>query len=432
LTWMSQAQTSIAAQLAAVNAPAFRVDALVVVTNGLAYLSGVAPVNIKTISVNSVVSAVNWRTLTTWSLAVPLQPGTNGLSVVGLDMHSQPLPGATNFVTAVYDAPSPPPTDFIPYLSVGTVYSQNFDSLPNPGATSVNSGNPVTIGGITYSLANPFCFAAPIAGSPVVGGLGLTNLAGWYGLAGASAKCGAQSGDQTTGGAISFGLPNSPDRALGLLATSSTASTAFGAKFINQTPATLTRLNVSLTGEVWRQSDIPKNLRCFYYLDLAATNAFSLSATAYLPALDVSLPTEPATTGGVAVDGTVPLNQTKLGVLDQAITDWPPGAALWLVWEMADSTGKAQGLALDNLTFSALDRSLSDVAALVPQVAGTNLILSWGAPAGLHYQLECTPNLSPSNWQAIGAPLGGNGTVLALTNAPLASSGGFYRLRISL
>ena len=30
-----------------------------------------------------------------------------------------------------------------------------------------------------------------------------------------------------------------------------------------------------------------------------------------------------------------------------------PGEALWLIWEMADATGKAQGLAIDNLTFSA-------------------------------------------------------------------------------
>jgi len=119
-------------------------------------------------------------------------------------------PGAAN------DGTSLPPPSFIPYASAGVVYSQNFDALPNPGATSVNSGNPVTINGTTYSLANPFDFALPVFASGSVGGLGISSLAGWYGLAdpGASVgtRFGATDGDQTTGGIISFGLPNSSSR----------------------------------------------------------------------------------------------------------------------------------------------------------------------------------------------------------------------------
>jgi hypothetical protein len=428
LTWMSQAQTSIAAQLAAVNATAFSVNPLVPATNGLAYLSGVAPVNTRTIAINGVLYTVNWTTLTGWSLAVPLQPGSNYLAVTGVDMQGLHLPGTSNLVTAFYDAPSPPPTDFIPYARVGAVYSQSFDSLPSPGAASVNSDNPVTIAGVTYFLSNPFCFAAPVAAS--AGGLGLTNLAGWYGLARASAKFGAQTGDQTTGGVISFGLPDSPNRALGLLATSSTAATAFGARFINQTPATLSYINVNLTGEVWRQSNIPKKLRCFYYLDLAATNTFSLNATAYLPDLDVGLPPVPSDTGGAAADGTAAANQTKLFVFNQVIANWPPGAALWLIWEMEDSTGKAQGLAVDNFSFSAFDQSLSTQPTLVPQFDGTNLVLSWPAPAGLHYQLEWATDLNSPDWQPLGGPWLGNGTTLAVTNAAPNSTTSFYRLRL--
>ena len=432
LPWIAQAQSSIASQLAAVDAVQFSVSATVAVTNDLAYLTGIAPVAVDAVWINGLVWPVTWTGLTSWRVAVPLQPGTNQFNVTGVDVHGQPLPGASGLATVLYQGPPPPPTSFIPYTGVGSVYSQNFDSLPNPGAASANSDNPVTIAGLTYSLANPFCLAEPIVASPGTGGLGLTNLAGWYGLAGASAKFGAQSGDQTTGGDISFGLPNSSNRALGLLATSSTTVTAFGAKFVNQTPVTLNHIHLSLTGEVWRQSNIPKTLKVFYYLDLGATNAFALNATAYLPALDVKLPAVSSDIGGVSVDGTASLNQTNLGVLNQVITNWPPGAALWLVWEMADSTGKAQGLAVDNLTFSALDQSLATLADLVPQAAGTNLVMSWAAPAGLHYQLEYTTNLNPPDWQPLSSPLAGNGTTLAVTNAPFPSSRcGFYRLRIS-
>ena len=263
----------------------------------------------------------------------------------------QPTPGGTNNGTSM------PPPSFIPYLTAGAVYTQNFDALPDPGLTSVNSANPVTINGITYSLSNPFDFAFPVSASGNNGGLGLSSLAGWYGLADPTAsvgvRFGATDGDQTTGGQISFGLPNSSNRALGLLATSTTGYTAFGVKFINGTSQTLNFMNLQVTGEVWRQSNLAKTLEFYYFIDPSATNVFSTSATAFLPALNVSFPTVPADVGGAAVDGTAALNQTNLAVFNQVITNWAPGAALWLVWEMASPAGKSQGLAIDNLSFSA-------------------------------------------------------------------------------
>src|SRR5262249_19194306 len=148
----------------------------------------------------------------------------------------------------------------IPYANVGWVYAQNFDALPNPGATSVNSANPVTINGIIYSLADPFDFAYPVLSSGGTGGLGINSLSGWYGLGTLGSKFGATDGDQTTGGVLSFGLPNDSNRAAGLLATSSTGATAVGAKFINFTGRTLNYIDLQFTGELWRQSDLPKSL----------------------------------------------------------------------------------------------------------------------------------------------------------------------------
>src|SRR6185436_735653 len=149
-------------------------------------------------------------------------------------------PGSSNLVVIL------PPLSYIPYNEVGSVYLQNFDTLPNPGAVSVNSANPVTINSITYSLTNPFGFASPVVPSGNVGGLGISSLAGWYGSGSLSSKFGATSGDQTTGGVLSFGLPNNSNRSLGLLATSSTGSTAFGAKFVNGTGRILTRMTLQI------------------------------------------------------------------------------------------------------------------------------------------------------------------------------------------
>ena len=337
-------------------------------------------------------------------------------------------PGAAN------DGASLPPPSFIPYSGAGVVYSQTFDALPNPGTTSVTSGNPVTISGTTYSLANPFDFALPVFASGSVGGLGLSSLAGWYGLAdpGASVgtRFGATDGDQTTGGIISFGLPNSSNRAVGLLATSTTGYTAFGAKFINQTAGTLNYISLKFTGEVWRQSNLPKTLTCYYFIDPTATTPFSTAVTGYLPALNVNFPTVPADTGGVAVDGTAAINQTNLSVINQAITNWPPGAALWLVWEMADSTGKSQGLGIDNLSFAASSQPLTAPVSLNIQRPAESVVFSWPTLVGQKYQVEFKDDLNQSNWIPVGNTLTGNGGVLQFTNVPDESPQRFFHLRV--
>ncbi|MGP8235670.1 MAG: lamin tail domain-containing protein [Limisphaerales bacterium] len=350
----------------------------------------------------------------------------NGQSFIRVFFGS-PTPGASNALSGATTA------SFIAYNNAGSIYTQNFDSLPNPGATSVDSANPVTLNGLTYSMANPFDFAGTVSASSKNGGLGLPAMAGWYGLANPAAsvgtRFGASDGDQTAGGQISFGSPDSPNRALGLLATSTTGYTAFGAKFINNTGTALHYLNVQASGEIWRQSDKAKTLECYYFIDPTAAAPMSVAETASLPALDVSFPTDPVDVGGSAVDGTNPTNQMNLAVTNQVITNWPPGGALWLVWEMADATGKAQGLAIDNLNFSATAQSPSTnaVSLSVQGPASNQFILSWPTAAA-NYQLYAAGNLTPPVlWtQITNAPIISNGTnsvAIATTNA-----GQFFRL----
>jgi hypothetical protein len=266
------------------------------------------------------------------------------------------------------------------YTLAGSVYAQNFDSLPNPGATTVDAANPVTIHGTTYALANPLGLAFPPQSPGGLGGLGLSDaMCGWYALGTLAAKVGASEGDQSTGGLISFGLTNSlaggANRALGLLATSSTGPTAFGLCLVNGTGLVLNRMTLSFTGELWRQSAVAKRLSFGYWIDPAATNDFSTNLTALLPSLDVAFPAAPHAKAPVPVDGTAAANQATMSVTGQMITNWPPGAALWLVWIMADASGKGQGLAIDNLAFSA-----STQPVLTIQAARENVILSW--PSG--------------------------------------------------
>lgn len=301
------------------------------------------------------------------------------------------------------------------YTNMGSIYAQNFDSLPNPGVTTVQSDNPVTINGVTYSLGNPFGLAFPAQAPGGLGGLGLSNtMAGWYGLAALSAKVGASEGDQSTGGLISFGSTNSPaastNRALGLLATSSTGPTAFGVRLINGTGFVVNQMTLQFTGELWRQSAVAKRLSFGYFVDPVTTNSFPTNLAAVLPNLDVIFPTAPGDTTPVPVDGTAAANQVALGVTAQAITNWPPGAALWLVWSMADDTGKGQGLAIDNLTFSASARPV-----LAIQRTGANMVLSW--PYG---RLQSATN-APGPYSTL------TGAISPWTNVP-AGARQFYRV----
>jgi hypothetical protein len=100
--WVTSARTSIASQMASENVSSFTVNSTVTVSNDVAYVTGTAPFNIKSIWVNGGEYPLVWTSRTTFSVAVPVQPGTNRLSVVGVDMQNQPVVGASNNVAAVY------------------------------------------------------------------------------------------------------------------------------------------------------------------------------------------------------------------------------------------------------------------------------------------------------------------------------------------
>jgi hypothetical protein len=153
--------------------------------------------------------------------------------------------------------------------------------------------------------------------------------------------------------------------------------------------------------------------------------------TAFLPALNVAFPTVSGDSGGAAVDGTAAINQTNLGVVNQVITNWPPGAALWLVWEMTDNTGKAQGLAIDNLNFSAaaFPSGFSAPELNLQPSSGTTLMFTCSTVAGLMYQLEYNNNLNSPNWVPVGSPVPGTGTP-ATFNIGLTNTQSYFRLQI--
>lgn len=338
---------------------------------------------------------------------------------------SIPTPGGPNNGTAGLRA------SYILYATPGAVYSQNFDALPNPGAISVDAENPVTVDGITYSLADPFDFASP-AQATGDGGLGIASLAGWFGYSDLTPKFGATDGDEATGGAIDFGDPNSANRALGLLATSSTGGTAFGARFVNAAGINLPFININFVGELWRQSNKAKTVQFYYFIDPSNTNIWPSGVSDYLPALNINFPTTNADSGGVAVEGNAAMNQTNLSVQNVPISNWPPGSSLWLVWQMTDDTGKAQGLAIDDFSFSASAFPAGFTAPPVSFQLPSSATLTVSCPTvnGLTYQLEYNDDLNSTNWIPFGAPVPGTGNGSAIFNIGITNQQRYFRLQI--
>ncbi|HZR18234.1 MAG TPA: lamin tail domain-containing protein, partial [Verrucomicrobiae bacterium] len=100
--WLDSARINIASQIFSTT---FSVSPSVVLIGNVAIVSGTAPVNIKTVLVNGIEWPITWKSITSWSVTVPLIPGYNSFSVVGVDMHHQPVPGASASVSVNYTGP---------------------------------------------------------------------------------------------------------------------------------------------------------------------------------------------------------------------------------------------------------------------------------------------------------------------------------------
>jgi hypothetical protein len=239
---------------------------------------------------------------------------------------------------------------FVDYT--GGSYNQNFDSLPFSNNVSISEANPITISGQTYFFNNASLdFAAAIDGTGPTnsssGGLGLSStMSGWYGSGMVTTRVGAQPGDQTQGGIISFGGLTSSNRALGLQSANGSGITTFDLKLVNDTGSNISDINLSFVGELWRQATA-KTIN-FGYAVTSATAGLPTSGATSLGAISFA--------GGTAgpVDGTLAANETNINLNAVSISNWGANQALWLTWQTATAAGSSQGIAIDNLSFSAV------------------------------------------------------------------------------
>jgi hypothetical protein len=109
-TWFNDRRNFLLAQLAGVTANfAVAGTSNFIVNSNLVVLGGTAPISIETITVNGLPWPVVWTSVTNWTLSLPINSGTNQLTVLGVDSQGNAIPGASNLVTVVYRSPPPDP-----------------------------------------------------------------------------------------------------------------------------------------------------------------------------------------------------------------------------------------------------------------------------------------------------------------------------------
>jgi hypothetical protein len=203
----------------------------------------------------------------------------------------------------------------ISLTTLGTPYSQNFDSLASSGTSS-------------------------------------TVPAGWaFTETGTSANTTytAGTGSSTTGDTYSFGSTASTERAFGGLRSASLVP-IIGASFSNNTGSAISSLDIAYTGEQWRLGTRNRFDSLHFQISVDATNLTN-GTWMSISALHFVTPDTSGTAG--ARDGNAASNRTVLSANVSSLSI-AAGANFWIRWIDFDAAGADDGLAIDNFSLTPL------------------------------------------------------------------------------
>ena len=292
----------------------------------------------------------------------------------------------------------PPPGPQINYTS-GT-YAQNFDTLPNTGS-------------FTFTGTGPFELSAAVPN-----GVGASDLAGWSitknSGSGANVLFKPDTGSSNSGGINSYGASAATDRALGSLG-SGTFAGRYGVAFVNNTGQTLTTFTVGYTGEQWRNggSNTPNKLTFAW-----ATGATTLSIGTYTNVDALSFTAPVASGTATVLDGNVAANRTVIAPVTVTGLTWAPGQTLTLRWTDTDDSGSDDGIAIDDLTFTA-----------APNIATAPVAQNVISGGSATFTVATSASPVTYQWRRNGVNITGNTSAttatLTLSNVTTQSAGNF-------
>lgn len=227
-------------------------------------------------------------------------------------------------------------------------------------ATTINQFNvPVIQGFDSLAISGTTNSALPVGWSFAESGTG------------ANTTYAAGTGSSSTGNTYSFGATASTERAFGTLRTTSLLS-ALGTSVTNDTGASITSLAIAYTGEQWRLGATGRVDRLGFAYSLDATS-LTTGSWLDLAALDFVAPITTGATG--ALDGNAAANQLEISYTITGL-NVAPGSTVWLRWSDFVATESNDGLAIDQVSISALrDVTPQPPTATVPEGMPLGLLI---------------------------------------------------------
>lgn len=202
--------------------------------------------------------------------------------------------------------------------SLGVAYTENFDTLSN------------TAGLTTANLTNGWLMTES-------GGGARDNEQ--YAVA---------AGESNTGDTYSFGAAGSTERALGGL-RSGTLIPVFGVQFVNNTGVTITSLDISYVGEMWRLGTAARTDRLDFQYSL---DAVSLASGVWTDVAALGFSSPDIVTVG-AKNGNLPAERTTVAASINGLAV-ANGAVVTIRWTDVDASGADDGLAVDDFGLTAI------------------------------------------------------------------------------
>lgn len=240
------------------------------------------------------------------------------------------------------------------YLNPGELYTQNFNSLPTTGTSTLMGKGP-----------------HPLHISPI----NATGLPGWQilQLAGSQGNTNfaAGTGSSTGSGVYSFGLSGNTNRAFGTLAAG-TGTYAFGIVLKNQTGFILNHININFVATQFRKGGSGnKNTWRFGY---QTGEMISLDVATVEQDSTLNLISIHTSTGSATLNGHLAVNQYSVTTEIKNIR-WLPGENLVLRWDDIDETGSDDAMAIDDFSFSAIQKANQPtISQLIADSISTNFI----------------------------------------------------------
>lgn len=262
-------------------------------------------------------------------------------------------------------------------ISLNSPYSQNFDTLATAG-TNIAWTNDSTI-------------------------------SGWYST---RTTYNAGTGSSNTGALYSFGTGTDVERALGSVASGGTGTVYFGARFVNDTGATITSLTVTYTGEQWRNGgNTTAHTLDFSYQISTTVTVINAGTWTDVNTLDFTGPIATATAG--ALDGNAAANRVTLS--QSFPVNIPAGQEIMLRWSDINDAGNDHGLAVDDLTVTA-GGTPADAAPAVSSTTPANGAVNVPVDSDITVNFSEDVTLDPT-WYAISCANTGTHTG-AVTGGP--------------